>query len=571
MLTWLRIRDLVLHEDLQVEPGASLTVITGETGAGKSMLVDALELVVGGRADTGLVRTGAEEAVVEAQFDVSADSGLRDRLAELGSADDELVVRRTVREGGRSRATVNGQLVTAQQLTRLLAATVDICSQHEHHDLADPGSHLGYLDAWGGLDTARARVEAAHERWSVASRALDDGLARLRQRAEREAVLRFLVEEIDVVDPKADELDGLEAEHGRLAHVARLADAARTAQEVLEGDDGVAPRLDQLHPVAHAVAGIDPSLDALFEQLAACHDTLNDLARELGRFTRRATADPQRLREVEERLAALRRLLRKHGSLDRILALRDDARAELEALERLDDELGALETARDAAASDAAVAARHLSAQRRAGAATLGEAITAELRDLGMGDARMEVDVAPLEPRGDGLVVDGARIGATGMDRAELMIAPNLGETPRPLRRIGSGGELSRALLAIKRVLASRAPRGLLVFDEVDTGVGGGVAEAIGRKLAQVARHHQVICITHLPQIAVYGQTHLHVRKRTEGGRTRSQVTVLAGAERREEIARMMGGLTLTDATREAAQALLDQAAAAVAAADPTS
>lgn len=566
MLVWLRIRDLVLLEDLAVEPGPSLTVITGETGAGKSMLVDALELVVGARGGAGLVRTGAEEAVVEAQFDLSSAPAARQRLTELTGQDDtELVVRRVIRDGGRSRITVNGQLVTASQLGRLVGGLVDICSQHEHHDLADPASHLGYLDAWADLPDLRARMVSAWEAWRAAAAKVDALGDRLRLRADREAVLRFQLDEIDAVDPKAEEEEVLTVEHARLAHADRLATATREAELAIDGADGaIAGRLGGVRHTLEGVRGLDPALDGLADQVAALHESLNDVARDLGRYARRTVGDPVRLREIDERLVSLRRLLRKYGgALERVLAHRDAARAELDGLTGLENELETLELVRQGSADQAVVHARELSARRHAAAQALGAAMTHELRDLGMGDARVEVDVAGLDARAEGLVADGARIGATGMDRAELMISPNLGEPPRPLRRIGSGGELSRALLAIKQVLAARAPRGLLVFDEVDTGVGGGVAEAIGRKLDQVARHHQVICITHLPQIAVYADRHVHIRKNSDAGRTRSTLTLLQGDVRREEIARMMGGIDITDATRGAAQALLDQAAAA--------
>ena len=549
-----------------MEPGPALTVITGETGAGKSMLVDALELVVGARGGAGLVRAGAEEAVVEAQFDLTDAPAARARLAELTGQDDvELVVRRVIRDAGRSRITVNGQLVTASQLGRLVGGLVDICSQHEHHDLADPASHLGYLDAWAELPDLRERMLVAWATWRDAAAQVDVLGEKLRQRADREAILRFQLDEINVVDPKPEEEEALATEHARLAHADRLATATRDAEAAIDGADGaIGGRLGGVRHTLESVRGLDPSLDAITDQVVALHDALHDIARDLGRYARRTVGDPVRLRDIDERLAALRRLLRKYGgSLDRVLSHRQVAREELDALTGLEAELEALESTRQDAADRAVVHARELSARRHAAAKALGGAMTQELADLGMGDARVEVDVAGLDARAEGLVADGARIGATGMDRAELMIAPNLGEPPRPLRKIGSGGELSRALLAIKQVLASRAPRGLLVFDEVDTGVGGGVAEAIGRKLDQVARHHQVICITHLPQIAVYGDRHVHIRKSSEGGRTRSTLTSLQGDARREEIARMMGGIDITDATRSAAQALLDQAAAA--------
>lgn len=560
MLSALRVRQLAIVAELDLELGPGLQVVTGDTGAGKSILVDALQLVLGARARGDLVRDGADVAEVEALFDLTDAPEARAALAEVaGIEDHELLIRREIRRNGRSRAYLNGRMATTTQLTRIAGPLVDVCSQHEHHLLSDPATHLDLLDAFAGLDDDRGVMRSAWQAHRDAAQAVDDLARRLRERVAHEDLLRFQLHEIDAVDPRADEPELLEDEQRRLAHAEHLVHATRSAAiRLAEGDGALAAELARLVRGLEEVAGVDASVDRIAEDLAAAADTLSDAARELGRYARGVVVDPARLAAVDERLASLRRLARRHGgSHAALIEARERLRAELADLDDADGRLEHLEQARHAAADAAADAARRLSASRREHAAELGGAITRELHDLGMGDATVRVDVGRVPPRDDGLVVDGAAIGARGSDRVELLIAPNRGEPPRPLARIASGGELSRALLAIKRIVADRSPQALQVFDEVDTGVGGGVAEAIGRKLLDVARARQVLCITHHPQIAAYADVHVHVRKSDDGERTTSTARPLTEAERVEEIARMMGGLEIDQPMRDAARALL--------------
>jgi DNA repair protein RecN (Recombination protein N) len=530
------------------------------------MLVGALQLIAGGRAPADLVRRGTEEAEVEALFDLSGSADVRRHVREVtGVDDDELVIRRLVRSNGGSRAWINGRLATAGQLASLATVLLDICSQHEHHALRDAASHLDLLDAWAGHDVARARMTSAWDAWRRADAELESLAGRLRERAEREAVLRHQLDEITALQPKAGELEALEEEHLRLRHAERLSDRTRGAEEALYGaDDAVTVRVARVLHDLGELRGLDPVLDGLAEQLADAHARLEDVASELGRYGRKVVHDPERLAEIDARLIALRRLARRHGgTLERVLAAREALAAELDGLADAEVRLEEAELARQRAHDEAVATARALSSSRRQAAARLGAAITGDLRELGMGEALVEVAVAPVDLRAGSMEAEGAAVTATGMDRVELLIAPNRGEPPRPLARVASGGELSRALLAVKRVLAEGGPRAVQVFDEVDTGVGGGVAEVIGRKLREVSRARQVLCVTHLPQIAVYGDRHFHVSKGATGDRTVSRVARLDDATRREEIARMMGGLEITDATRAAADALLAQARAA--------
>ncbi len=589
MLTCLRVRNFAIIDALEVELGPGLNVLTGETGAGKSILIDALGLVLGEKARNDLVRTGASHAEVEALFELESASAVRERLARAGIADEptdaeaaggsELVVRRVVSGQGRSRAYVNGRLVTLAQLAELASGLADISSQHEHHTLVDPRSHLGYLDAFGGLADRVTAVSVAYDDLHAASRALDEARARLRGRADRADFLAFQISEIDAVSPKSGELRTLASDRERLRHAEKLLRAAGGAEEALYGRDGsISEELGKVVSSLRDAAQLDPILAAALASLEQADTQIVEAARELGHYARNVALDPERLSEVDDRVHALTRLVRKYAPgedvpEDAINAHRARAKAELASLERAEDEIASLESRRDASFGRAAAAARVLSKARAEIAKGLSERVTGELRSLGMGSATIVIDVRPLDANKSAtdLVVDGARLSSSGIDHVEMLIAPNPGEEPRSLRRIASGGELSRALLAIKRTLAGarRAAgdaanrRSLYVFDEVDTGVGGAVAETIGQKLRDVARHDQVLCITHLAPIAIYGEQHFLVKKEIADGRTRSDIVPLEGSERVEEIARMLGGITVTKKTRDVAAELLRSASTA--------
>ncbi|MCB9598299.1 MAG: DNA repair protein RecN [Sandaracinaceae bacterium] len=566
MLTVLRIKNLAIIDELEVELGSGLNVITGETGAGKSILIGALGLVLGAKGRAELVRTGAKQAEVEALFELGDDDEARARLAEAGiEIDGELVIRRVLASTGRTRAYVNGTLTTAGQLEELARGLVDISSQHEHQTLVDPATHLGFLDAFGQLEAGREAVLAAHRDLKAADDALGRSRDAVTERGEREDFLRFQIREIEELDPAPGEDEALAAERARLMHAEKLVAASAGAEMALySSDDAICSTLNRLSRAVRDGAALDPTLAPHADALDAALVQLEDVAHELGAYAEDVRVDPARLAEVEERTHRLRRLTRKHGGdVEGVLARRDEMRAELEELERVEEAVERLEKARAKALETATREARALSKKRRKIADGLGEAIGAELATLGMGEAKIEVHVEPLAERRGELAVDGARLSETGIDHVEFLIAPNRGEAPRPLRKIASGGELSRALLAVKRVLAGVGRAALYVFDEVDAGVGGAVAEVIGRKLGEVAAHHQVICVTHLAQIAVYADRHYRVVKRPKKGRTESSIDRLDEAERLEELARMVGGLEVTKSTRKAAEEMLHVARAA--------
>jgi DNA repair protein RecN (Recombination protein N) len=572
MLTCLRIRDLAIIDNLELTFGPQLNVVTGETGAGKSILVDALELLLGGRGKPELVRGGAPQAEVEALFELDASENLRAKLDALElSGGEELVIRRVLSAGGRTRAFVNGRLVTAAQLSELVQGLADISSQHEHHALSDPSSHLAHLDAFAGLDAERRSVAGHHQALRQAHEALAAFEAQVRDRSQREDLLRYQIREIEEIGPRCDEEAQLSEQRDRLRHAVTLQRLAGAAADALyERDGSVCEVLGGLIPSIGEAAALDPSLRDVLQQLEGARTQLEDAARELGRYTRGVQSDPEQLGEIDERLHALTRLKRKYGgSLAAVLEHLALAKAELGSLEDWEGTRERLSRDYEVLLVQAADSARGLSKARKLAAVKLAAAVGRELASLGMGGARIEVAVSPWEGKEGGLQVDGARLTSSGIDRVEFLIAPNKGELARPLSKIASGGELSRAMLAIfcstKRAPRSAGSGGMYVFDEVDSGVGGAVAEVIGRKIRDVAQHRQVLCITHLPQIAVFAATHFKVEKALVHERTVSVVRKLSKREQEEEIARMLGGLKITAKTRAVAAEMLKDARATAA------
>lgn len=562
MLLSLTIDNLVLIDHQVLELGPGFNVLTGETGAGKSMVVDALELVLGGRARPDLVRSGAKEAEVAALFEVTPGSRVAAKLEAAGvPCDRELVVRRVVLAEGRSRAFLNGKLCTAAQLVDLAPDLCDIASQHESVSLTDPATHLEYLDAFGKLEAQRDALGTRIETLGGIVRRITEVREAERSRAEREDFLAFQLKEIEELDPKVGEEADLENERARLRHAEKLQSLTRSAADAIyESEEAICDRLARASADLDAAAAIDAELNALARAVDAARTELVDVARALARYAGGVESSPERLAEVDERWFRLQKLLRKHGpTTTELVQHREELEKQRNDLAGAADLLGELERERDAVLATVSTEARTLSKKRRDAASVLADAIGRELALLGMGRARVVVDVSkvPAPSAADLPPVDGARLTSSGIDRVEFLIAPNKGEEPRPLRKIASGGELSRALLALKRVLAEKGPAGLYVFDEVDAGVSGAIAEVIGRSIADVARHRQVLCITHLPQIAALADQHFVVGKSEQKGRTTSAVRRLSEAERVAEIARMIGGVKVGEAAKHAALELL--------------
>ncbi|MEZ4471283.1 MAG: DNA repair protein RecN [bacterium] len=556
MLEALSIVDFAIIDRLDLVLDRGLTVITGETGAGKSVLIHALGLVLGERARTEVVRTGAEAAEVQAQFDLREAPDVRARLEEAGlDADDHLIVRRIVARNGRHRVYLNGSLASLSTLASVAEGLVDISGQHAHHSLLRADVHLDLLDRVGGLD--REPVEAAWRAVAALDARIDEVDARRRQRAEREDFLKFQLRELlDARLDDPDEEEALEQEVLRLRNVEKLRQAAGKAEDELQqANDSVVDRLGRAVRAVERLVDVDADLKPMLEELRQAQVIVEDAAHSLGVYRRDLHAEPQRLEQIEARLAVFTRLRRKHGAtLAEVIARKQALEAELADIEGAEDTLDRLRLERLAAGKALVAVAEALSAARRRAARAFTAAVEGELADLAMGGARLAMrfgDVA------GGVVVDGRNIGQRGQDRVELLLSANPGEEPAALGRIASGGELSRLMLAVKRVIAAADPVGTYIFDEVDTGVGGATAEAIGRKLKAVSQARQAICITHLPQIAALGDHHLHVEKHVEGDRTVSRVVTLDATGRVEELARMLGGARITETTRANAAELL--------------
>lgn len=560
MLCELRVHQLLLIEalELRLEPG--FNVLTGETGAGKSVLIGALKLVLGGKATAEQVRPGATEAHVEALFDLAGRPDLVSRLEQGGfPCNGELVVRRVILPSGRSRAYLNGRLCSAAELLALAPELADIASQHESVRLTDPSTHLGYLDSFGQLTGARDRLAAQVRELQAAHRKLAELRAAAQDRAARESFLSFQLKAIDELDPHAGEMDELRAERSKLRGASKLGQVARAAADRLsEGDTSICDELRTIVADLRQATTMDEALNEPMALVDGALTSLQEAGRFLGRYAEVVHDDPARLDEIEDRLYRLEQLLRQHGpTLEDLLQARTRLQQQIAELGNLDDTVRELEQSVEQQLQRAGREALELSERRKQAAARLADAISAELQGLGMGGARVQVVVDELEGAPSELSFQGARLTPDGIDRVELLIAPNKGIDPRPLRRIASGGELSRALLAVKRVLAAQGPAGLYVFDEVDTGVGGAIAECIGQALADIASHRQVLCITHLAPIAALADAHFVVEKSQGGEVATTRIGRVQGQDRVREVARMLSGARITQASLNAASEMM--------------
>jgi DNA repair protein RecN (Recombination protein N) len=557
MLTGLAIRDVVLVDALDLGFAPGIVALTGETGAGKSILLDALGLALGARADAGVVREGAERASVAASFDLPATHPARARLAAQGlDAEGDLILRRLVGADGRSRAFVNDQPVSVGLLRELGAALVEIHGQFETQGLLDAATHRDALDAFAGHDAQRTATAAAHAAWRAAEAAAATCRAELERAAGEAAFLRHALDELDALAPQPGEEVTLAERRALLAGGEKLAQALRAARDEIDAGKGVVGALHgarrQLDRVAPRLGErAAPAIAALDRAAAEAADALA----ELEALARGIDLDPAALERADDRLAALRALARKHRvGPDALPALRADIAARLAAIDDGDARIAALDDAADAARAAYADAAQRLSDGRAAAASALDDAVAGELAPLRLDKARFRTVLEPLRP---------SDWGPAGRERVTFEVATNPGTPPGPLARIASGGELARFMLALKAVLARGGDARTLVFDELDSGVGGATAAAIGDRLARLGRSFQVLVVTHSPQVAARASQHLRVAKRIARDRAATTVEALDGAERREEIARMLSGATVTDAARAAADALLAPAEAA--------
>jgi DNA repair protein RecN (Recombination protein N) len=558
MLTELRVRDVAVIVDARVELGPGLNVLTGETGAGKSMLVDALALLLGERATADLVRTGAGRAVVEGAFDLTGRADLATPLGDVGvEADDgRLVLKREVQASGRSRAWANGSPVTVGVLAEIGRRLVDLHGQHETQSLLRPEAQRDILDAFAGAAAEAAAVGEAWARGERLAAELRDLEARRAEARKRADYLRHVAEEIERAKPKPRELEELEGEVRRLGHAEELGHLAEELGLLLDGDDrAAAAALGHATRLVGSLERIDPGGAAGWrEMLDAASLNLAELARTVGAYRDGIELDPARLAALERRRDVLFRLEQKYGpGLERVLAAGSDARRELELLDTADTDLADLARRLEQARLEQRERCRALTAKRTTAAARLAKAVTARLEGLGMPEGRFRVALAPL-----------ATPTRAGAESVEFVVRLNPGMDERPLARAASGGELSRIMLALKGELARHDAVPTLVFDEVDQGVGGHVAGRVAESLAGVAERHQVIVITHLPQVAAAGDRHLVVTKAAGPRTTEADVHAVEGEERVEEIARMLGSETSAETARRHAQELLRRERAGV-------
>lgn len=573
MIEVLRIENLALVESVELEFGPGLNVLTGETGAGKSIVLAALALLTGARATADTLRSGADEGAVEALFRMDGHEdvvralvrrGLAEEAASDGDAEGaaELIVRRTLHANGRSRARVGGQLVPVSTLVELFGGQLEISSQHGSQALRRPEVHAEALDAYAnktGLREIVAREVARVGEWG---RELEALRAAEEERARRLDFLAYQRQELEDEDLDSEGVHSLEALHRRLSNAERLAEemagavAALGGLETAEAGDSAESALATARRALALAMRMDSSLEPLALRLEALESELRDLTASLADYLNELEIDPARLGVVEEKIARLEKLRRKYGqSVEQMLAHREDVAREIESLAGTDERIRELEAQRANAVEAANEASAKLSKARRHAARKLAKAVERELGDLSMQGARFVVDLEPIVCEGHPA---GLLTAAGGRERPEFYFSANPGEAPRPIQKVASGGELSRLFLAIKNSLRRANRNMVIVFDEVDAGIGGAVAERVGRVLAELATEHQVLCITHLPQIAAFADRHFVVRKEARGGRTRTCVERVEGDLRVDELARMAGGERVTEVTREHARSLLD-------------
>ena len=555
MLQTISLRDFVIVDQLELDFSTGFTVLTGETGAGKSILLDALSLVLGERADSSQIREGSSRAEISALFKIDTEQAehftqwLDEQGFPIEDQGQNLLLKRTIESNGRSRAFINGSVATLAQLREAGDQLVDIHGQHAHQLLLKGGAQRELLDRHAGLLPLAAEVAQAFK-------TLNDSRRRLAQaenagqdiERERER-LEWQLEELTELSPQEGEWGSIQGEHARLANGAKLIGGCQEAIEVLsESDNAIASNLSKVCNNISTLAEHDPELNTISESLNSAQIQLDEAIHSLNRYVQKLDLDPDRLVQVEERMQALHSAARKYRTeTDELPKLLLETSERLDALTALQN----IDALREKVQQEEAAylkLAKQLSQKRKAAAADLGTLVTNAMQDLSMAGGRLEIALVPL--------ADG---GSYGLEQIEFLVAGHAGSTPRPLAKVASGGELARISLAISVITSKASFTPTLIFDEVDAGIGGAVAETVGKLLHQLGQSHQILCVTHLPQVAAQGNHHLKVSKAQSGEKTISQVQPLGRGERVEEVARMLGGATITDTTRRHARELLEQ------------
>lgn len=581
MLEELRISGLGVIDSASVDLGPGLTVITGETGAGKTMIVTALNLLLGQRADIGAVRTGAKQARVEGVLNVRGAAGLAESVDELGGEveDGRVLVSRSVAAAGRAKTFVGGAAVPTSMLAATVSPYVVVHGQSDQGRLLQTKHQREILDRYAGLGELLLTYRAAYTELASVEAELTELVSAARGRAQEADLLRYGLNEVEAADPKAGEDDDLRAEEERLGYIDSLRTAAENAHEALSNDNGN-DALSLISAARRQIDGVrehDAALAGLGDRLAEVQYLLSDTAADVAAYGAGLDGDPHRLAAVSERRAVLAGLTRKYGdTIAEVLAWSENAAARLGDLDGTDDTVEALVSRRATLRRTIAMAGAEISARREAAAETLAASVTEELTHLAMPNARLAADVRQraVEAPADDLGIHAPikvgerwlQFGSSGLDDVELLIAANVGSPPRALAKSASGGELSRVMLALEVVVAATSPVPTFVFDEVDAGIGGSAGVDVGRRLAILARSAQVLVVTHLPQVAAYADTHVVVNKSSEAGMTSSDLRVLTDDEREQELSRMLAGLEGSETALAHARELREVAKAASAA-----
>jgi len=559
MLVELNIKDFAIIDSLAIGFGPGLNIFTGETGAGKSIIMDALSLILGDRASNEIIREGKDEAQVEALFDVSASraKGLDSVLSEAGiNSSDELVIKRVVQRAGRNRIYINGALATLVTLTEIGRRLIDIYGQSEHQSLTRPEEHMELLDSFGSLGAMRSHMANAYKEYAAARKELDSLLQDSKSAADKRDLLAYQLKELSDAALKPGEEEALKKDRERLQNAGKLGAVTEDAERAIYSDSGsITEKLGSISKALKDLSAIDPVLAGAAKSIEECLVSLEDTGAFLRDYSSSIEADPEALEAASDRLDLIGRLKKKHGAtLEELIAKKEALETELRLLDNIEFRAAEVEARVKSLKGKAEEAAVYLSEARKTAASELESLIESELTTLGMKGVVFEATI-DADAGHDG----GPRLTEKGFDRVSFFIATNKGEGLKPLARIASGGELSRIMLAMKSVMAT-GKVSTLIFDEIDTGVSGSIAQVVGLKLKEVSKGSQVLCITHLPQVAAFADRHFVVSKKTANGRTVTTVAEAAGDERVNEISGMLGGLKVTDTTRKHAAELIEAA-----------
>ena len=552
MLVELRLKNFAIIDDISISFGESLNIITGETGTGKSLIVDAINIILGDRFTAEQVKSGEKQASIEALFEIPEDSGIGEKLERFGIGDSEgeLLIKRVFNPGGKNRIYINGSIATLGTLSEVTDGLVNMFGQHEHQSLLKKNNYLSYLDAFSKLEHELSSYRAGYTELVRAESDLEALREKEREGAEKEDYLRFQAEEIKKVSPAPNEDSELEAERVRLENSERFSSSLTSATGlVYEGESSAIGFLKQALSHLERVSDLDSSLGELRDRIEAVLIETEDIFYGLSDFAGKIEHNPQRLEDVLSRLEEIGRLKRKHGdSIEEIIKKQRQIESELEGLENSAEVMEEIERRRDFLREEVSAAASSLSARRKAGAGKLQDLFCEQAESVGLKNARFEVEFTEKDLSGD------------GTDNVQFLFSANPDQAPRPVSRVASGGELSRIMLLLKSFVSTGDPGSIFIFDEVDAGIGGVVAESIGEKIRNLSGQSQVVCITHLPQVAKFANTHLLVAKEFGEGGTDVSVNALGEEERVLEIGRMLAGKSVSEKTFEVARELIKQA-----------